>query len=1053
MVSPIPDILIWARRHRVAVVGAMTVLAVASMAAIRGLTFDTDVLTLLPRDGTTVPAFRSFVAHFGSLDELYVVFTAPGGQNIGDYEDEIDQWIARLRAAPEILRVDTGTFDRTRDLTWLGDRQLLLLGGESLQSALRRLQGEEMRGAIAGRRELLALPSPEIADLVRNDPLGLLDLLRGDLGAQAGANFGITEGGYLTPDGTSRLVIARPTRPAFDTAFSRTLAATLARIRDEAAATSRADSADEPRPPLQVDFAGGHRIAVETEAVVKRESILNTVGSLALILPLLFVIFRSLWLVMVGPLPATLALAVVLGALGLTGATLSAAATASAAMLFGLGIDGVVLMYVSHAFASGGGATDEEVFRSLGGPAGSMLLGMWTTAATFYGLAFVDFPSLQQLGTLIGHSMMICGILTLVMVPALLPSGTRTPRPPLRLPGLAAWVQRRRRAIRVGAALLTVVLAAAAFQVRIDPTLDRLRSVTPGALFLEQLAPRFNLPTEVYLVIQRGNALEPLLESNERIAAAVRRDLPAVRFHPASALLPSTVTQAARANAMRDARLDAPEIASRLRTAAEVEGFAPGTFEPFVARLPRLLAAGERVTFEGYRAHGLGDLVGRFVARDGDGWAIVSYATPATRGDVDRLEQVVARTAGDAVVTGLPLVNRELARRFLPQFFKGLLIGAVIVLGLILSALGEWRLTLLALAPALIGLVWAAGLLALARVQLDLFALFAVVTFIGIGVDYGIHLVHRYRERGATIATEELAPVILVAAAITLLGYGTLATSAYPPLRSIGMVSIVAVLTLSTAALLVLPALLPPISSPETEAAPRPAPGAAAAPMRTVALIPAFNEAPHIAAVLGGLRDVVDHRLVIDDGSTDGTGTLAETAGAEVLRLPQNSGKGLAIRAGLEALASRDFTHVVLLDGDLQHIPAEAASLLDAARATSADLVLGERTFRREAMPASRYYANRLGTSALAGFLGIPLRDTQCGFRVVRLSALSGLRLRGRGYEIETEMLVKLWRRGARISTVPISAVYAGQVSKLRPVRDTTKTCFLAVYYRYIERL
>ena len=102
---------------------------------------------------------------------------------------------------------------------------------------------------------------------------------------------------------------------------------------------------------MRVEFAGGHRIAVETEAVVKRESILNTVGSLALILPLLFLVFRSLWLVAVGSLPSLLSLVVVLGALGFTGAKLSAAATGAAAMLFGLGVDGVVLLYVAHRLA------------------------------------------------------------------------------------------------------------------------------------------------------------------------------------------------------------------------------------------------------------------------------------------------------------------------------------------------------------------------------------------------------------------------------------------------------------------------------------------------------------------------------------------------------------------------------------------------------------------------------------------------------------------------------------------------------------------------------
>ena len=223
--------------------------------------------------------------------------------------------------------------------------------------------------------------------------------------------------------------------------------------------------------------------------------------------------------------------------------------------------------------------------------------------------------------------------------------------------------------------------------------------------------------------------------------------------------------------------------------------------------------------------------------------------------------------------------------------------------------------------------------------------------------------------------------------------------------------------------------------------------------LRTAALIPAFNEARTIAGVVAGLRGAVQHVLVVDDGSSDGTGGIAAQAGAEVLAHPGNQGKGQAIRTGLAALASRDFTHVLLLDGDMQHLPSEAPLLIDAAARTGADVVLGERRFDRAGMPASRYHANRLGSRALSWFVGVPLRDTQCGFRVFRLEALRGLPLRARGYDIETEMLVKLWRRGAALASVPISAVYAGQVSKLRPVRDTTRTCFLAVYYRYIERL
>ncbi len=779
----------------------------------RGLSFDTDVLSLLPRDGRVVPAFRSFVESFGSADDLYVVLTAPEGHEISEYEADVDAWASRLQEAPEIARVDTGRVDASRDLSWLADRRLLLLADEPLGRALSRFSGDGLVAAVRGRRAMLAVPSPAIASMVRHDPLGLYDLLREQLGgAQAGINLGVTEGGYVASDLRSRLLIAKPAQPPFDADFSRALMARLDALRDEMgheAPSVEAASPEEERPPLQVQFAGGHRIAVETESVIRRESILNTAGSLALILPLLFVVFRSPWLVLVGSIPSALSLVLALGMLGIAGATLSTAATASSAMLFGLGVDGVVLLYVGYTLAVHAGAEPAAAIDRLGGPASSMLLGMWTTAATFYGLKFVDFPSLEQLGTLIGHSMVLCGILTLVLVAALLP--LRRPARPVRslsMPRFAAWVARRHTAILGVALVATVLLAAAATRLRINPTLDQLRSVTPGAELLQRIGPMFGLPDDVYIVMAGGTDLQELLESNERLHAALARALPGVAVQAPTALLPSQATQARRRALVRERGLSAPAAAAALLEAEKTEGFRPGSFDPFREQLPALLEPGH-LTYEGYVANELADLVGRFVARAGERWLLATYAFPSRPEEVEALEALVREQDPSATLTGLPLVNRELADRFLPEFAKGLSIGTVIVVALVLIAFRNWRLSFLSLAPTAIGIVWAAGALAMAGIALDLFALFAVVTLVGIGVDYGVHVVHRYRERGdSRQAIEELAPVILVAAAITLLGYGTLVTSSYPPLRSIGLVSAVSIVTLAAASLFVLPAML-----------------------------------------------------------------------------------------------------------------------------------------------------------------------------------------------------------------------------------------------------
>ena len=167
--------------------------------------------------------------------------------------------------------------------------------------------------------------------------------------------------------------------------------------------------------------------------------------------------------------------------------------------------------------------------------------------------------------------------------------------------------------------------------------------------------------------------------------------------------------------------------------------------------------------------------------------------------------------------------------------------------------------------------------------------------------------------------------------------------------------------------------------------------------------------------------------IVVDDGSTDDTADARATAGAEVRRARTNLGKGHAVRTGLARCWRATFTHVLLLDGDMQHLPARGGAAPGGGRrATGADVVIGERQFNRADMPASRYHANRIGSRALSWFVGAPVQDTQCGFRVFRADALRPLPLSASGYEIETEMLVKVRRRGGRVASVPVTAVYTG---------------------------
>jgi hypothetical protein len=791
------------------------------------LSFDSNVLNLLPQRGPAVRSFRTYLEAFGSLDRLYLVFEAPRGRFVGDYSDLIDGFLDELGAVPEVRRIDTGPADVDEQWGYLFDHALILLGPDRIGEALERFHPEGVARELAHAREVATVSSSDLRALVREDPLGLLGLVRDALGRDASVlAIDPSREGYVTSDGRSRLVIIEPSGPPYDTAFSRRLLTRLETIEARVFAGRDREPRNDPSrrfgrsgPAVaegvpdspRVLVAGAYRGAVETESLIRTEGVVNASVSLAAVLLVVYLMFRSVRVVLAGAIPLLLAGAITAAVSGIWW-PLSTAASGCAAMLFGVGIDGVLLLYVRYLEERGRGLDAERAAGHLSPTVISMMLGFTTTSATYYGLVPIDFPSLNEVGRLLGTSILVSGALAIVTVPALLPRRL-TPRQarPLAARWLGRLVIRYRKPVLWVAAAVTVALGIAAPSLRVVPALQKLQPQTAGTLVERDILSRFAVPDDVVIVLAEGPELDALLEANDVVEAHLASRAPEVRVSSPSAFIPTRATQEATRRAVAAAGLSASAVSERLAREATQVGFRPEAFRGFIDRLPRLLDGEEPITYEGYRDRGLGDLIGRFVARRPEGYVTALYAYPRAPGDHRLIEDAVRESGQPVQITGVGLVNRELSSTFAPQFLRGGLFGSLGVVVLIYVGFRRLRYTVLSVLPTGAALVWTAGVLALAGVELDLFSVFALLMCVGIGVDYSIHLLHRYAAEGGGNVIEPLvnvAPAILLAWATTGIGFGTLMASSYGPLRSLGLVSVVTLTGCLLASLLVLPAIL-----------------------------------------------------------------------------------------------------------------------------------------------------------------------------------------------------------------------------------------------------
>ncbi len=199
--------------------------------------------------------------------------------------------------------------------------------------------------------------------------------------------------------------------------------------------------------------------------------------------------------------------------------------------------------------------------------------------------------------------------------------------------------------------------------------------------------------------------------------------------------------------------------------------------------------------------------------------------------------------------------------------------------------------------------------------------------------------------------------------------------------------------------------------------------------LRISAVLAAHDEEGNVGAVVRGVREHcpdLHELLVVDDGSADGTAAEAEEAGARLLRLSPNRGKGAALLAGLREI---DGDWVLFIDADGQDDPADIPRLVEQAR-DGADFVNGSRwlgTLQPGAISLPNRIGNRVMTELLNLRHGARITDSQAGFRLIRRSLLDPDRFRSREYEVETEMLLHAVRAGADVREVPVTRYPRGE--------------------------
>lgn len=789
-----------------------------SCLSISRIHFESDIFKLFPQKGP-LALFLDTMKWTGSAGNAYFLLEGDKEKLIKEAEAFAGK-LQRLsvEGSPAFSKVKFRVFDPAEAtsfaefMNYAVTRPQLFLSPADVESYLQLLKPETVDSSLRQAQAELSTPG-SFTDIIAADPLYLRNLILPRLKrASEALDLDTSSPYFLSRDGKVLIIIGEPSRPVTDIAFARKLVEGINEARKGAS--------------VKISCAGAHLSAVTDESIIKENVVAGLLSTLLIVLSLYYFSYRRILPTLLIPIILLYGVVLTVGTAGLIYPTISIISFAFTSLLVGLSTDYSIHLYDRFHFErSSGKSSDESLRLAILDTGYAIFTAATTTSIPFLAFLVSDVRALTELGLLVGLGVMFSLYATLFFLPPLLifmekkfPLKEYKPLPSFGLEFFWRIGQRYWRANIALSVVITLCMVLAASSISFESELKNLQPRSSEAfLSQEKVEQHLSVSPKQLIVAVDSKDLPGLLSQGSKVdvlAQDFQQRGEIVSFSSIGQVINSETAQQKVIESLSQG-FGSLNVRTVVKHALIQQGFNTEPFQEYISNLSNLENAKHLRLSEGI-AH-LSDspfrgIVERHLIHNASGYHLLTYLNYRgpefqQKAFFDKLQQIVPESRA----TSVDLVSKQLIESVSHSFILVTIIGSVMVIFLLISHFNAPEGVFYSLFPVSCGTIAMLGLMALCNMRLNFMNVMVLVTILGMGSDYGLHIAHRVMNCNDEEQMDryvQSSRAVLLSAISTIAGFGSLAFTDYGALASIGWATNFGVAATTLFTLVTLPAFI-----------------------------------------------------------------------------------------------------------------------------------------------------------------------------------------------------------------------------------------------------